>query len=123
MFEYDIAYRRSVAVQCMLYKIRFNPMPPLNGVLSRPYVPVRVTRGALVEHRYTYGAASLHKLAVPKDFYSLNFPSGTILLTPPAFDGMGLAGFKSRENAFYWPTLLYPYYSIQLFFPFSSFCL
>ena len=26
-------------------------------------------------------------------------------------------------NAFYWPKLLYPYYSLLLFFAFSSFCL
>ena len=29
-------------------------MHPLNGALPGPYVPVRVTRGALVSHRYTY---------------------------------------------------------------------
>ena len=54
VFECDIAHRRSVAVLCMLYKIRCNPMHPLNGALPGPYVPVWVTRGALVAHRYTY---------------------------------------------------------------------
>ena len=54
MFECDVAHRRSVAVLCLLYKIRCNPMHPLNGALPGPYVPVRVTRGALVAHRYTY---------------------------------------------------------------------
>ena len=54
VFECDIAHRRSVAVLCMLYKIRCNPVHPLNGALPLPYVPVRVTRGALVAHRYTY---------------------------------------------------------------------
>ena len=54
VFECDIAHRRSVAVLCMLYKIRCNPVHPLNGALPGPYVPVRVTRGALVAHRYTY---------------------------------------------------------------------
>ena len=53
VFEYDIAHRRSVAVLCMLYKIRCNQMHPLIGALTRPYVPVRGTRGALVAHRYT----------------------------------------------------------------------
>ena len=51
VFECDIAHRRSVAVLCMLYKIRCNPMHPLNGALPGPYVPAQVTRGALV--RYT----------------------------------------------------------------------
>ena len=54
VFECDIAHRRSVAVLCMLYKIRCNPMNPLNDALPGPYVPVRVTRGALIAHRYTY---------------------------------------------------------------------
>ena len=43
-----IAHSRFVAVLCMLYKIRCNPMHPLNDSLPGPYVPVRVTRGALV---------------------------------------------------------------------------
>ena len=36
MFERDIAHRRSVAVLCMLYKIRCNQMHPLNGALLGP---------------------------------------------------------------------------------------
>ena len=31
VFECDISHRRSVAVLCMLYKIRCNPVHPLNG--------------------------------------------------------------------------------------------
>ena len=54
VFECDISLRRSVAVMCMLYKIRCNPVHSLNGALPGPYVPARVTRGALVAHRYTY---------------------------------------------------------------------
>ena len=42
VFECDIAHRRSVAVLCMLYKIRCNPMEPLNDALPGPYVPVRL---------------------------------------------------------------------------------
>ena len=53
VFECDIAHRRSVAVLCLLYKIRCNLVHPLNGALPGPYVPVRVTRGALVTHRHT----------------------------------------------------------------------
>ena len=54
VLECDISSRRSVALSFMLYKIRCNPMHPLYGAFSWPYVPVRVTRGALVTHRYTY---------------------------------------------------------------------
>ena len=53
VFECDISHRRSVAALCMLYKIRCNPVHPLSGALPGPYVPARVTRGALVAHRYT----------------------------------------------------------------------
>ena len=54
VFEFEIAHRRSVAVLCTMYKIRCNPMHPLNDALPGTYVPVLVTRGALVAHRYTY---------------------------------------------------------------------
>ena len=50
----NLSHRRSVAVLCMLQKIRCNPIHPLCGALPVPYVPVRVTRGALIAHRRTY---------------------------------------------------------------------
>ena len=54
VFDCDLAHRHSVAVLCMLYKIRCNPMHPLCGALPVPYVPVRVTRSAGIAHRFTY---------------------------------------------------------------------
>ena len=51
VFECDLAHHRSVVVLCMLYKIRCNPMHPLYGALLEPYVPVKVTRGAVIAHR------------------------------------------------------------------------
>ena len=54
VFECDIAHRRSVAVLCMLYKIRCNEMHPHNGAVPGPCVAVRFTRRTLVAHRYTY---------------------------------------------------------------------
>ena len=51
----NISHRRSVAVLCMLYKIRCNSMHPLCVALPVPYVPVRIARGAfLIANRYTY---------------------------------------------------------------------
>ena len=50
----NVSHRRSVAVLIMLYKIGRNPMHPLCGALPVPYVPVRVTRGALIAHRYIW---------------------------------------------------------------------
>ena len=69
VFECDLAHRRSVAVLCMLYKIRCNPMHPLFGALPVPYVPVRVTRGARTSVHIC--ASSLQNLAVSPDFSSL----------------------------------------------------
>ena len=39
-------------------------------------------------------------------------------LADPVFDVVGLAGFKSRANVFYWPKLLYPYYIVFYIFTF-----
>ena len=54
VFECDLGHRRSVAVSCMLYKIRCNSMHPLYGALPVTYVPVLVTHGAVIAHQYTY---------------------------------------------------------------------
>ena len=64
----------------------------------------------------------LSNLAVTPEFYSsLSVPLERF--ANPVFDGVGLAGFNSRANAFLLVKLLYPYYSILLFLTFSSFCL
>ena len=122
VFKCDIAHRRSVAVLYMLYKIRCNSVPPLNGTLPGPYVQRRL-HAVLWSHISTL----MHRLAAePRSTARLLFrswcPSGTILLTPylMVWDwGVSRAG----PMLFYWPKLLYPYYSLLLFFPFSSFCL
>ena len=76
--ECDIAHRRSVAVLCVLYKIRCNPMHRLNDALLGAYVPVLVTPCTLVALRYT--------CVPPRSTAGLLLPSqclsGTILLTP-----------------------------------------
>ena len=101
VFECDIAHRRSVAVICMLYKIkiRCNPMHPLNGALPGPYVPVRVTFGALVAHRYTEAVARCRTSLYTRTFIPLSVSLWNDLANP-VFNGVGLAGFKSRANAF-----------------------
>ena len=121
VFECDISQRRSVAVLCMLYKIRCNPVHPLNGALPGPYVPVRVA--VLWSHIGTL----IHRLAVePCSIAGLLFPSrcpsGAILLTSYSMVWDWLVS-RARPKLFHWPKLLYPYYSLILFFPFSSFCL
>ena len=69
----------------MLFKIKSNLKHPLSGALPSPYVPARVTRGALVAHRHSFA---------PLRCKTWND------LSNPVFDGVGLVGFKSRANAF-----------------------
>ena len=98
VFECDISHRRSVAVLCMLYKIRCNPVHPRNGAIPGPYVPALVTRGALVAHRYTYAPPRCRTLQYNRTFISFSVSLWNDLANP-VFDGVGLAGFKSRANA------------------------
>ena len=49
-------------------------------------------------------------------------PSGTILLTPYSMVSDWRVS-RAGPMLLYWPKLLYPYYSLLLFFPFASFCL
>ena len=71
VFECYIAQCRSVAVLCMLYKIRFNHMHPLNGALLGPYVPVRITRGRCFGRTSVHLCAnSLQNLEARQDFYT-----------------------------------------------------
>ena len=95
----DIVHRQSVAVLCILYKIRCNPVHPLNGALPGPYVPVLVTRGALVAHRYTYATPCCRTSQNRSTFVPLSVSLWNDH-ADPIFDDVGLAGFKSRANAF-----------------------
>ena len=121
MFERDLAHRRSVAVLRMLYKIRCNPMHPLYGVIPVPYVPVRVTRGTVIAHRYTYAPPRCRTSLYRRTFIPLSVSLWNDL-SDPVFDGVGLAGFKSRANAFLLAWLLAHFLSPAVF-PFSSFIL
>ena len=98
VFECDISHRRSVAVQCMLFKIRCNPVHPLNGALPEPYVPVRVTRSTLVAHWFTSAPPRCRTLQCSRTFIRF---SGSLWndRANSVFDGLGLAGFNSRTNA------------------------
>ena len=101
VFECDLAHRRSVAVLCMLYKIRCNPMHPLYGALPVPYVPVWVTRGAVISHRYTYAPSRCRTSQYRRTFIPLSVSLWNDL-SDPVFDGVGLTGFKNRPMPFYW---------------------
>ena len=64
----------------------------------------------------------MHSLdAEPRSTAGLSFPSrcpsGTILLTPCSMEWDWRVS-RAGPILFYWPKLLYPYYSLLLFFPF-----
>ena len=70
VFECDISHRRSVAVLCMLCRIRCNPVHPLNAALPGQYVP-----GGLHAVLWSHIGTLVHRLAAEpcsqQDFYSL----------------------------------------------------
>ena len=72
VFECDLVHRRSVAVLCMLYKIRCNPMHPLYEFLPASYVPVRVTPGAVIAHLYNYAPPRCRTSQYRRTFISLS---------------------------------------------------
>ena len=66
-------------------------MHPHYGVLPMPYVPLRVTLGALVAHRYTYvpprrGTSQYSRTFISRSVSLCNDPGD------PAFDGVRPAG-------------------------------
>ena len=96
VFECDLASRRSVSylVCCTRSDVtRYTP---------ERYVPVRVsfTRGAVIAHRNTYAPRSSRTSQHHSTFISLSVSLWNDL-GDPVFDGVGLAGFKSRANAFF----------------------
>ena len=96
VLECNLAHRRPLAVLCLLFKS--NPMHPLSGELPLPYVSARVTSGALVAHRHSFAPPR----RITSQYWITLVPLPVSLwndLGSPVFDGVGLAGFKSRANA------------------------
>ena len=99
VLDCNIAHRRSVAELCMVFKIKTNPMHRLNGALPLPYVPAHVPRGALVAHRQLCTPPCCWTSQYRRTFVPLSV-SLCNDLSDPVFDGVGLAAFTSRANAF-----------------------
>ena len=129
VFEGDIPYRRSVAVtvRCMLYQIRRNPMHPRYGARPVPYVLARVTLGALVSHRNTYGPPHCRTSQYHRTFLPISVSLWTFIsrrcLADPVCNDVRLAGFMRWANTFHWPKLLASstVFSLATVFPLSSF--
>ena len=82
----------------MLFKMKSNPMHPLIGALPLPYVPARVTRGALAAHMHSFSPPHCRTSQYRRSFVPLSVSLWNDL-SGPVFDGVGLAGFKSIANA------------------------
>ena len=107
------------SIHLMLYKIRYNPMNPLNDALPGPYVPVQVTRGALVAHRDTYAPPRCRSSQYRRTFVPLPVSLWNDL-ADPVFSGVGLAGFKSRANVFLLAEDALSLQKSSTIFPYSS---
>ena len=105
MFEYDNAHRRSVAVLCMLCKIRCNPMHLLTDALPGPCVPVQVTSSALVAPRYTYPPPRCRTSQYRRTFVPVSMSLWNDL-ADPVFDGVDWRVSRAGQMLFYWPKLL-----------------
>ena len=83
----------------MPFMIKNNPIHQLSGALRLPYMPALVTRDALVAHRYSSAPPRGRTSQYRRTFVPLSVSLWNDLCDP-VFDGVGLAGFKSRANAF-----------------------
>ena len=66
-------------------------MHPLQGTQPVPYVPVRVTRGAVISHWYTYAPPRCRTSQYLMNFIPLSVSLWNDLGNS-VFDGVGLAG-------------------------------
>ena len=99
VLDCNLAHVRTVAELSMLFKIKSNPMHPLFGAMPLPYVPARVTRGALVTKRHSFAPPRCRTSHHHRTFVLLSLSLWNDF-SDPVYDGMGLAGFTSRANAF-----------------------
>ena len=94
-------------------------MHPLNDGLPGSYVPVRVTRDALVAHRYTYTPPRCRTSQYYRTFVPLSVSLWNDLADPCSMVWDWRIS-RAGQMFFYWYKLLYPCYSL-LFFPFFFF--
>ena len=103
MIECDIVHRRSVAVLCLLYMIKFKPMHLVYGVLPVPcstcaVLPVPVFFLLHVVLWSYIGILMRLLTAEPRNTARPLFPSQC--RCDPVFDGVRLSGFNNKANAF-----------------------
>ena len=106
-----------VTTASLLYKIGCNPMHHIYGAQPVPFVPVRITRGALVAHRYTYEPARSRTSQYHRTFIPFSVPlhaCETILLTLYSMVWNWRIS-RAGPTHFYWTKLLDPLLSPAVF--------
>ena len=109
VFECDLAYRKSVSVLRMLYKIMCNPLHPLYGALPVPYVPVRVTRSALIAHRVTYAPPRCRTSLYNKTFILFSVSLWNDLIVSPYSMVWDWRVSRAGPISLYWPSCSLPF--------------
>ena len=104
VFECDLAHRRSVAVLCMLHKIRCNSMHPLYGALPVPYMCRCGLHALLLSHIGTLmRLLAAEPLSIAGLLFSGQCLCGTILVTPCSMVWDWRVS-RARSMPLYWPS-------------------
>ena len=74
-----------------------------DGALPVPYVPVRVTSGTLIAHRYTFAPSCCRTSLYRRTFIHLSVSLWNDLVDP-VFDGVGLSSSRAGPMPFCWPS-------------------
>ena len=107
-----VCFIRSGVTRCTLLMVLY-----LDRMCQRGLHALLWSHFGTLMHRLAAEPCSVAGLLFPS-----RCPSGTILLTPYSTVWHWRVS-KAWPMLLYCPKLLYPYYSLLLFFPFSSFCL
>ena len=107
VLESNLSHRRSVSVLCMLFQIKSNPMHPVSGALPLPYVPARITRGALVAHRHSFAPPLCRTSQYPKIFVHLSVSLDGVILMILCFMVWEGRALRAEPIPSCWPNLLF----------------
>ena len=100
VLDRNLAHRRSVAELRMLLKIKRKSINASSErCIAFALCPALVTRGTLVAHRHSVGPPRCRTSRYRRTFVPISVSLWNDL-SDPVFDGVGLAGLKSRANAF-----------------------
>ena len=90
---------------------------PTSGALPLPYVPARVTRGALVAHRHSFAPprCRTYQYRITSVPFSVSLRNDVCFLV---FGGVGLAGLKAEPMLSCWPNQLFLFVSYNFLFSF-----